>query len=104
MLFWVIGSIVVFFYRHILLFLSQRSIFLTLYFSNLVNPVPKFEIVLENQYFTTQLEILVFKPNSAIDKHNRGHLMKRSTRFTLSSAVALAVAGVIPSTVAVAQE
>ena len=30
--------------------------------------------------------------------------MKRSTRFTLSSAVALAVAGVIPSTVAVAQE
>ncbi len=30
--------------------------------------------------------------------------MKRSTRFTLSSAVALAVAGVIPSTAAVAQE
>jgi hypothetical protein len=30
--------------------------------------------------------------------------MKRSTRFTLSSAVAFAVAGVIPSTVAVAQE
>ena len=36
--YWVLGS-VLFVYRHILLFLSQRHIFLTGYFFNLVHPV-----------------------------------------------------------------